>query len=163
MALEKGRVCVTGSGGYLASWVVKLLPSNDYFVHGTVREPRDEKNAHLYKLEKASENLKLFKAELLDYNSISSAIIGCTGVFHVASPVPSTIGPNPEVEVVEPAVKGTLNVLKACNEAKVKRVVVVSSRAAVVFNHRWPKGQMKDETCWSDKEYCRTAMKKKRA
>ncbi|KAH7566973.1 hypothetical protein JRO89_XS07G0002300 [Xanthoceras sorbifolium] len=151
MALEKGRVCVTGSGGYLASWVVKLLPSNDYFVHGTVREPirvRDEKNAHLYKLEKASENLKLFKAELLDYNSISSAIIGCTGVFHVASPV----------EVVEPAVKGTLNVLKACNEAKVKRVVVVSSRAAVVFNHRWPKGQMKDETCWSDKEYCRTAM-----
>ncbi|KAL5845526.1 hypothetical protein ACOSQ4_011484 [Xanthoceras sorbifolium] len=70
--------CVTGAGGYLASWVVKLLLSNDYFVHGTVREPRDEKNAHLYKLEKASENLKLFKAELLDYDSISSAIIGCT-------------------------------------------------------------------------------------
>ncbi|KAL5778432.1 hypothetical protein ACOSP7_011358 [Xanthoceras sorbifolium] len=156
MAFEKERVGVTGAGGYLASWVVKLLLSRDYFVHGTVREPSDEKNAHLHKLEKASENLKLFKADLLDYDSVLSAIVGCTGVFHVASPVPFTTVPNPEVEVIEPAVKGTLNVLRACHEAKVKRVVVVSSGAAVVFNPHWPKGQVKDETCWSDKEYCRT-------
>ncbi|KAJ0025944.1 hypothetical protein Pint_09170 [Pistacia integerrima] len=151
MALEKERVCVTGAGGFVGSWVVKLLLSKDYFVHGTVREPRDEKNAHLYKLEKASENLKLFKADLLDYNSVYSAIVGCSGVFHVASPVPSTI-----VEVIEPAVKGTLNVLKASVEAKVKRVVFVSSGAAVAFNPSWPKDRVMDETCWSDKEYCRT-------
>ncbi|XP_031270211.1 cinnamoyl-CoA reductase 2-like [Pistacia vera] len=156
MALEKERVCVTGAGGFVGSWVVKLLLSKDYFVHGTVREPRDEKNAHLYKLEKASENLKLFKADLLDYNSVYSAIVGCSGVFHVASPVPSTIVSNPEVEVIEPAVKGTLNVLKASVEAKVKRVVFVSSGAAVAFNPSWPKDQVMDETCWSDKEYCRT-------
>ncbi|XP_052298429.1 cinnamoyl-CoA reductase 1-like isoform X2 [Citrus sinensis] len=156
MALEKGRVCVTGAGGYLASWVVKLLLSKDYFVRGTVREPSDEKNTHLYKLEKASENLKLFKADLLDYDSVKSAIVGCNGVFHVASPVPSSSVPNPEVELIEPAVKGTLNVLKACLEAKVKRVIVVSSGAAVGLNPRWPKGQIMDETCWSDKEYCRT-------
>ncbi|MBA0624235.1 hypothetical protein Godav_009625, partial [Gossypium davidsonii] len=59
-----------------------------------------------------------------------------------------------QVEVIEPAVKGTLNVLKACVEAKVKRVVVVSSRGAVAFNPRWPVGQIKDEACWSDKEHC---------
>ncbi|KAK1555141.1 hypothetical protein Q3G72_022437 [Acer saccharum] len=156
MALEKERVCVTGAGGYLASWVVKFLLSKGYFVHGTVREPSDEKNAHLPKLEKASENLKLFKADLLDYDSVFSAIVGCTGVFHVASPVPSTTVPNPEVEVIEPAVKGTFNVMKACHEAKVKRVVVVSSIAAVVMNPNWPEGQVMDETCWSVKEYCRT-------
>lgn len=61
-----------------------------------------------------------------------------------------------QLEVLEPAVKGTLNVLKACLEAKVQRVVFVSSVAAVVMNPRWPKGQVMDETCWSDKEYCRT-------
>lgn len=60
------------------------------------------------------------------------------------------------MELIEPAVKGTLNVLKACLEAKVKRVIVVSSGAAVGLNPRWPKGQIMDETCWSDKEYCRT-------
>ena len=58
--------------------------------------------------------------------------------------------------MIEPAVKGTLNVLKACVEAKVKRVVVVSSISALVMNPSWPKDQVIDETCWSDKEYCRT-------
>ncbi|MBA0701592.1 hypothetical protein Goari_022252, partial [Gossypium aridum] len=109
----------------------------------------DAKYAHLNQLERASHNLQLFKADLLDYDSLCSAISGCTGVFHVASPVPTTTA-----EVIEPAVKGTLNVLKACVEAKVKRVVVVSSRGAVAFNPRWPVGQIKDEACWSDKEHC---------
>lgn len=155
MATEKGTVCVTGAGGYIGSWVVKLLLSNGYTVRGTVRDPSDKKNVHLKTLEKASENLTLFKAELLDYNSLCEAIRECDGVFHVASPVPSTTVPNPEVEVVEPAVKGTLNVLKASSEGKVKKVVVVSSGAAVSMNPNWPKGKVKDETCWSDKEYCR--------
>lgn len=141
-------------------------------------------------MEKESKNLKLVKADLLDYDSLVSAIDGCSGVFHVASPVPSTIVPNPEagnlftsrlhrvfeslvplvrifhfsfsrtpsvqVELLEPAVKGTLNVLKACLEAKVERVVYVSSSAAVALNPSWPKDRVMDETCWSDKEYCRT-------
>ncbi|KAL7229382.1 hypothetical protein ACSBR2_007980 [Camellia fascicularis] len=51
--------------------------------------------------------------------------------------------------------KGTLNVLNSCSEANVKRVVVVSSGAVVSLNPEWPKGQVKDETCWSDVEYCR--------
>ncbi|KAL9238065.1 hypothetical protein vseg_012541 [Gypsophila vaccaria] len=155
--MERGlseAVCVTGAGGYLASWVVKLLLSRGFTVHGTVRNPGDAKYDHLKKLEKASENLKLFKADLLDYDSISAAIKGCAGVFHVASPVPSSSVPNPEVQIMEPAVKGTLNVLKACSESNVKRAVCVSSVGAVFMNPNWPAGQVMDENCWSDKEYC---------
>lgn len=33
------RVCVTGAGGFIASWLVKLLLSKGYLVHGTVRDP----------------------------------------------------------------------------------------------------------------------------
>ncbi|VVB02002.1 unnamed protein product [Arabis nemorensis] len=157
-AVEKGRICVTGAGGFLASWVVDLLLSKDYFVHGTVRDSDNDKYAHLMKLEKAGEKLKLFKAELLDYGSLQSAIAGCSGVFHIASPVPSSIVPNPEVEVIAPAVDGTLNVLKACVEANVKRVVYVSSAAALAMNPLWSKNQVIDETCWSDQEYCRKTM-----
>lgn len=32
-------VCVTGAGGFIASWLVKLLLEKGYFVRGTVREP----------------------------------------------------------------------------------------------------------------------------
>ena len=60
-----------------------------------------------------------------------------------------------QVELLEPAVKGTLNVLKACSEVKVKRVVLVSSVAAIAMNPSWPKGKLMDETSWSDKEFCR--------
>ena len=61
-----------------------------------------------------------------------------------------------KVELIEPAVNGTLNVLKVCLEAKVKRVVFVSSVAALMLNPSWPKGQVMDESSWSDMEYCRT-------
>ena len=33
--------------------------------------------------------------------------------------------------------------------------MIVSAGAAVIMNPKWPKGQVKDETCWSDKDYCK--------
>ncbi|KAJ6336607.1 hypothetical protein OIU76_006479 [Salix suchowensis] len=97
----------------------------------------DEKYAHLKKLDKATENLKLFKADLLDYSSLCSATEGCRGVFLR----------------IEPAVEGTLNVLTACAEAK--GVIIVSCGSAVARNSNWDR--VMDETRWSDKEPCRTA------
>jgi len=135
---------------------VKLLLSRgQYMVRGTVRDPGASKNAHLKALDDAGERLQLLKADLLDYNNVASAVSGCEGVFHVASPVPCGRSSNPEVEVIGPAVTGTANVLKACYEAKVGRVVVVSSIAAVSNNPNWPKGKAFDEDSWSDEEYCR--------
>jgi cinnamoyl-CoA reductase len=32
-------VCVTGAGGFIASWIVKLLLEKGYSVKGTVRNP----------------------------------------------------------------------------------------------------------------------------
>lgn len=32
-------VCVTGAGGFIASWLVKLLLERGYTVRGTVRNP----------------------------------------------------------------------------------------------------------------------------
>ncbi|GMN34680.1 hypothetical protein TIFTF001_004814 [Ficus carica] len=148
------RVCVTGAGGFVASWLVKLLLSQDYIVHGTVRDPCDEKNSHLKKLEKADENLQLFKTDLLDYEGLCSAMAGCSGVFHVACPVFPGPVPNPEKELIEPAVTGTRNVVNACVKTGVKRVVVVSSVGAVMLNPNWPNDKPMDELCWSDHAFC---------
>uniref|UniRef100_A0A7N0VG55 NAD-dependent epimerase/dehydratase domain-containing protein n=1 Tax=Kalanchoe fedtschenkoi TaxID=63787 RepID=A0A7N0VG55_KALFE len=59
------------------------------------------------------------------------------------------------MELLEPAVKGTLNVLRASTKGNIKRVVIVSSAAAVNYNPAWPKGKVRDEFCWSDTDYCR--------
>ncbi|CAM0909954.1 unnamed protein product [Alopecurus aequalis] len=150
--------CVTGAGGFVASWLVKLLLSRGggYTVHGTVRDPGDAKNAHLAALDGAAERLRLFKADLLDYGSMATAVAGCDVVFHVACPVLANSTPNPEVDLLAPALTGTMNVLKACSEAKVKRLVMVSSLAAVMVNPSWPGEKAMDEECWSDVDYCRT-------
>ncbi|KAK9063965.1 hypothetical protein SSX86_017837 [Deinandra increscens subsp. villosa] len=148
-------VCVTGAGGYVASWVVKELLAKGYVVHGTVRDLDDEKkNGHLKKLEHAKERLHLFKADLLDYAGLCIAIDGCMGVIHVATPVPAGKVKDPQAEMLEPAITGTRNVMNACLKTKVNKVVVVSSLFAIVANPSWPKDQTIDETCWSDSEFC---------
>ncbi|KAL6845908.1 hypothetical protein ACP4OV_023356 [Aristida adscensionis] len=150
-------VCVTGAGGYIASWLVKLLLSRGYTVHATVRDLGEKKTGHLKRLDDASENLRLFQADLLDYDSMAAAIVGCHGVFHVATPVPSENLTDPELQMLGPAVAGTTNVLKAASAANVRRVVVVSSIVAVEINPKdWPQGKIRDESCWSDREFCRS-------
>lgn len=58
--------------------------------------------------------------------------------------------------MIAPAVEGTLNALRACSEMKIKRVIVVSSTAAVRLNPRWPQDKLQDEECWSSEEFCRS-------
>ncbi|KAI3418093.1 Epimerase domain-containing protein, partial [Psidium guajava] len=145
---ERERICVTGAGGYVASWVVKLLLSKGYEVHGT--------NAHLKELENAQERLHLYATDLLNYEGLSAAIAGCAGVLHVASPMVVGKVQDPQVELMEPAITGTRNVLNACLKANVKKVVVVSSIGAVAVNPNWPKDQVMDERCWSNTEHCKS-------
>ncbi|KAK7264045.1 hypothetical protein RJT34_31648 [Clitoria ternatea] len=150
-------VCVTGASGYIASWIVKFLLQRGYTVRATVRNPGDHKKLeHLLKLEGAKERLHLFKADLLAENSFDSVVEGCDGVFHTASPFIVNVK-DPQTELLDPAVKGTLNVLKSCVKSpSVKRVVLTSSVAAVAYNER-PKTPevVVDETWFSNPDYCR--------
>ncbi|KAJ8553611.1 hypothetical protein K7X08_024289 [Anisodus acutangulus] len=143
-------VCVTGAGGFIASWLVKLLLEKGYTVRGTVRNPDDPKNGHLRELEGAKERLTLCRADLLDYQSLKEAIYGCDGVFHTASPVTD----DPE-QMVEPAVIGTKNVITAAAEAKVQRVVFTSSIGTVYMDPNRTPDKVVDETCWSDLDFCK--------
>ncbi|XP_068304533.1 cinnamoyl-CoA reductase 1-like [Pyrus communis] len=143
-------ICVTGAGGFIASWMVKLLLERGYTVRGTLRNPHDPKNAHLRELEGAAERLTLCGADLLDYESLKEAINGCDGVFHTASPITD----DPE-QMVEPAVNGTKNVIHVAAETKVTRVVFTSSIGAVYMDPTRGPDVVVDESCWSDLEYCK--------
>ncbi|XP_074278917.1 cinnamoyl-CoA reductase 1-like [Silene latifolia] len=143
-------VCVTGAGGFIASWLIKLLLEKGYTVKGTVRNPDDPKNGHLKAMEGAKERLIMCKADLEDFESLKAAITGCHGVFHTASPVTD----DPE-QMLEPAVKGTRNVIVAAADAKVKRVVFTSSIGTVYMNPNRSPDKVVDESCWSDLEFCK--------
>ncbi|CAN0862958.1 Phenylacetaldehyde reductase [Linum grandiflorum] len=132
-------VCVTGASGFIASWLVKLLLQQGYSVNATVRDPCDSKKTeHLLRLDGAKERLHLFKADLLEEDSFDSAIQGCA-------------------EILDPAVNGTLNVLRSCAKySSVKRVIITSSIAAMFYTGK-PVTQdtVADETWWSDTAVCK--------
>ncbi len=133
--IDKSKpVCVTGASGYIASWIVKYLLEDGLTVHATVRNPDNAKSvAHLKKAaEGTTGTLKLFAADLLQPGSFKSAIEGCELVIHTASPFIIKGFKDANEALVKPAVQGTENVLRSCNEVStVKRVVLTSSVASV--------------------------------
>ncbi|KAJ1410228.1 hypothetical protein SESBI_22142 [Sesbania bispinosa] len=150
-------VCVTGASGYIASWMVKFLLQRGYTVRATVRDPSNpNKVDHLLKLDGAKERLQLFKADLLEEGSFDSAVEGSDAVFHTASPA-QFIVKDPQAELIDPAVKGTLNVCKSCVKSpSVKRVVLTSSIAAVLYNGRPRTPEVVvDETWFSNPDFLR--------
>ncbi|KAJ0983877.1 hypothetical protein J5N97_002233 [Dioscorea zingiberensis] len=149
-------VCVTGGSGFIGSWLVRLLLDRGYTVHATVQHLDDEaETKHLESLDGAQERLKLFQIDLLEPASLVAAIHGAAGVFHLASPCIVDLVHDPERQLIEPAVKGTLNVLRAAKENGVNRVVVTSSISAIIPSPKWPADVVKDESCWADLEYCK--------
>ncbi|XP_054798510.1 cinnamoyl-CoA reductase CAD2-like [Prosopis cineraria] len=149
-------VCVTGGSGCIGSWLVHLLLERGYTVHATVKDLNDNSETkHLEAFEGAEARLRLFQIDLLDYNSIVAAVAGCAGVFHLASPCIVDRVQDPQKELLDPAIKGTINVLTAAKEAGVSRVVVTSSISAITPSPKWPSDVIKNEDCWTDIEYCK--------
>lgn len=95
---------------------------------------------HLVSLWTGSERLRLFRADLEDEGSFDEALQGCDGVFHVAASMQFHVPPHHhhnieayvEANILDPAIKGIINVLKSCLKSKsVKRVVFTSSISTI--------------------------------
>lgn len=125
-------VMVTGATGYVAGWLVKRLLEEGLTVHAPVRDPKGAKATALRGLARDLPGaLRLFQADLLRDGSYDAAMQGCEVVFHTASPFMLDIQ-DPQRDLVDPALKGTRNVLASVNRCgSVRRVVLTSSIAAM--------------------------------
>ncbi len=136
---EQKTVLVTGGSGFIASHCIIKLTAAGYKVRSTVRDlSRTNKlnqviSDGLQQYEGQSELAIDWKvANLTEEDGWREAMEGCDYVLHVASPVMME-NPKDENELITPALEGTKNVLKAASEAGVKRVVVTSSVAAILY------------------------------
>jgi len=124
---------VTGGTGFIGSWVVKQLLEKGYTVRITARDKnRKDKFAHLSAIADASSGtLEVWEADLLKQGSFDEAAKGCEGIIHIASPFILDVK-DAQKDLVDPAVKGTQNVLSAASKSgTVKKVVLTSSVASV--------------------------------
>lgn len=145
------QVLVTGATGYLAGWIIQKLLAQGHQVNATVRDlSHSSKTRALVDL--AADlpgELELFQADLLREGSFKRPMMGCTTVFHVASPFSLQVG-HPQRDLIDPAVKGTQNVLHTVNSSKtVNRVVLTSSVVAMVGDWADLKGHPVAESDWN--------------
>ncbi len=126
------KVLVTGASGFIASHIVSQLLEQQHDVRGTVRSLGKEKElAHLRGLPGAAQRLELVEADLLTDGAFDAAAAGCDAVIHTASPYVLNAN-DPQKDLVDPAVKGTRNVLAACRKAATVRSVVLTSSMAAI-------------------------------
>jgi dihydroflavonol-4-reductase len=146
-----GTVLVTGGSGFVGSHCILQLLAAGHEVRTTVRNLKRESDVRaLLKVGGAEpgSRLSFFAADLEHDAGWAEAVAGCEYVLHVASPIPPTV-PKHDDELIVPARDGALRVLRAARDARVKRVVLTSSFAAIGYGGK-PKAEPYDETSWTD-------------
>ena len=140
-------VLVTGATGFIASHAIERLLAQGHTVKGTVRDPKAaSKNAHLLVMPGAKERLTLVAADLNDTDPFSAHVMDVDTIMHMASPYVINVK-DPQRDLVDPAVNGTVSMLKAAAKSKtVKRVVLTSSVAAITDQ---PDGRVLTEADWN--------------
>nr|WP_321453402.1 NAD-dependent epimerase/dehydratase family protein [uncultured Carboxylicivirga sp.] len=124
---------VTGGTGYVGGWIVKGLLDKGYTVRLTVRNKNNEaKYEPLRQISLTTKGkLEIWEADLLEDGSFDDAAMGCDAIIHVASPFTLRFK-DAQRDLVDPAIKGTRNVLYAASKSgSVKKVILTSSIAAI--------------------------------
>jgi len=136
MTSSSNPILVTGASGFVAIHTIIQLLEQGYKVRATLRtlSREGEVRETISKYVQANDRLELLSADLEQDTGWNEAMKDVEYVLHVASPFP-LFEPKHEDELIIPAVQGTLRVLRAAYKAGVKRVVQVSSVAAISSGH----------------------------
>jgi nucleoside-diphosphate-sugar epimerase len=148
---SKGSILVTGGSGFIGGHCILQLLAAGHVVRTTVRSLKREGDVRAMLKEggvEAGDRLSFIAAALEKDAGWPEAVAGCGYVLHVASPFPMNV-PKREDELIVPAREGALRVLRAARDAKVKRVVLTSSFAAIGYGHE-PQRRPFNETDWTD-------------
>jgi nucleoside-diphosphate-sugar epimerase len=148
---KSGLVLVTGGSGFVGAHCILQLLDAGYSVRATVRSlSREPEVREMLQAggAKSLSNLGFVAADLLSDDGWADAVAGTDYVLHVASPFPAS-QPKNEDDLIIPAREGALRVLRAARDAKVKRVVLTSSFAAVGYSAP-PSGRPFDERDWTN-------------
>ena len=124
----KKKVLITGAGGFIGSQLVERLvgagASVRAFVHYNSRA--DPGLLRLASPETTS-RVEIVAGDLRDSETVHKAVAGCTYIFHLGALISIPYSYLHPMEVAETNFMGTLNVLMACRDLNVGRLIHTST------------------------------------
>ncbi len=123
---QSKRVLVTGAGGFIASHLVEFLLTAGAHVMAFVRYNSRDSIGYLDNLKK-HERLEIVAGDLRDIAAVDQSTQNVQFVFHLGALISIPYSYIHPVEVVQTNILGTLNVLMACKNHNVERLIHASS------------------------------------
>lgn len=122
------KILVTGAGGFIGSHVTEALLASGHEVRALVHYRGDGSRGHLETLPGGlPESLEIVAGDVTDPFQTRRFVEGCDAVCHLAALIGIPYSYEAAASYVATNVNGTLNVLEACREAEIERVVVTST------------------------------------
>lgn len=146
-------VFVTGATGILGRIIVLELLKKGDSVRAAKRSNSDTKDVHhTYKYftdisDDLFEKIEWVDVDFEDIHSLQNALVGITEVYHCAAKV--SFDPKDEKEMYKTNVKGTENLLFACENSSVQKFLYVSSIA--VLDGKNDEGKLDEESEFNPK------------
>jgi len=144
-------VLLTGISGFLGSHIALQLLKAGFRVRGSLRDLNRSEEVR-QTLENHGADIKRLELVALDLNDDAGwneAMQGVRYLQHVASPFVTKM-PKDKMDLIRPAVEGTTRALNAALKAKVERIVVTSSMAAIMYQKNHGHSRPFSESDWSD-------------
>ena len=122
------QVLVTGAGGFIGSHLVAQLVEQGAEVRAFVRYNARGDYGLLNTLpSEVQDALEVISGDLRDSDAIAKAVAGCDTVFHLGAIISIPYSYLHPVETTSSNVMGTLNVLLACRDHGVRRLIHTST------------------------------------
>ena len=122
------RVLVTGAGGFIGSQLVERLLAEGARVRAFVRYTSRADTGYLrFAPPELSGALEIASGDLREWHTMRQAVQGCAIVFYLGALISITYSYQHPYEVAEVNFMGTLNILMACRELGVRRLVHTST------------------------------------
>lgn len=126
--LNGKKVLVTGAGGFIGSHLSEELVKEGASVRAFVRYNSRGDGGLLRDLNPAIlEQVEIIGGDLRDEDAVRKAVSGCTIVLHLGALISIPYSYYHPVEVVSTNLTGTLNVLLACRDQSIERLVHTST------------------------------------
>jgi len=124
----KSNILITGADGFIGSHLIELLIQTGYKVRAFVYYNSFNSNGWLDTLsEETKRKVEIFSGDIRDPNGVREAMIGIDIVFHLAALIAIPFSYHSPDSYIDTNVKGTLNILQAARDQKVKRILITST------------------------------------